>query len=141
MKDYLLIDKKEYLRMNEVRERFGDDYAIGFAFDLLDNAFEKSEKQKKEKEKVFECYSIGLSNFLTKRGFQIIGTRPNTKNPNWDVWLFGHFHADRMERPHVEQYFKAIEDLEEIWKRWNDPNYLLPTYFRKSPNFDKGKTE
>lgn len=88
MKDYLLIDKKEYLRMNEVRKRFGDDYAIGFAFDLLDNAFEKSEKQKKEKEKVFECYSIGLSNFLTKRGFQIIGTRPNTKNPNWDVWLF-----------------------------------------------------
>ena len=41
----------------------------------------------------------------------------------------------------VEQYFKAIEDLEEIWKRWNDPNYLLPAYFRKSPNFDKGKTE
>ena len=60
---------------------------------------------------------------------------------NWDVWLFGHFHADRMERPHVEQYFKAIEDLEEIWKRWNDPNYSLPTYFRKSPNFDKGKAE
>lgn len=90
MKDYLLIDKKEYLRMNEVRERFGDDYAMGFAFDLLDNAFEKSEKQKKEKEKekVFECYSIGLSNFLTKKGFRIIGTRPNTKNPNWDVWLF-----------------------------------------------------
>ena len=28
MKDYLLIDKKEYLRMNEVRERFGDDYAL-----------------------------------------------------------------------------------------------------------------
>lgn len=74
--------------MNEVRERFGDDYAIGFAFDLLDSAFEKLEKQKKEKEKVFECYSIGLSNFLTKKGFQIIGTRPNTKNPNWDVWLF-----------------------------------------------------
>lgn len=60
---------------------------------------------------------------------------------NWGVWLFGHFHADRMERPHVEQYFKAIEDLEEIWKRWNDPNYLVPTYFRKSPNFNKGKTE
>lgn len=37
--------------MNEVRERFGDDYAMGFAFDLLDNAFEKSEKQKKKKKK------------------------------------------------------------------------------------------
>ena len=60
---------------------------------------------------------------------------------NWNVWLFGHFHADRMERPHVEQYFKAIENLEEIWKRWNDPNYLFPAYFRKSPNFNKGKTE
>lgn len=88
MKEYLLIDKNEYLKMDEVRERFGDDYAMGFAFDLLDKAFENSEKQKKEKEKVFECYSIGLSNFLTKKGFRIIGTRPNAKNPNWDVWLF-----------------------------------------------------
>ena len=60
---------------------------------------------------------------------------------NWEVWLFGHFHADRMERPHVEQYFNAIEDLEEIWKRWHDPDYLPPEYFRKSPNFYKGKTE
>ena len=77
MKDYLLIDKKEYLRMNEVRERFGDDYAMGFAFDLLVIAFEKSEKQKKEKEKekVFECYIIVLSNFLTKKGFRMIGSR------------------------------------------------------------------
>lgn len=87
-KEYLLVDKDSYLEMERVRQRFGNDCAAGYAFDMLDKAFENLEKQKKEKEKVFECYSIGLSNFLTKKGFQIIGTRPNTKNPNWDVWLF-----------------------------------------------------
>lgn len=66
-KEYLLIDKDDYLRMERVRQRFGNDCAAGYAFDMLDKAFENLEKQKKEKEKVFECYSIGLSNFLTSR--------------------------------------------------------------------------
>lgn len=39
---------------------------------------------------------------------------------NWNVWLFGHFHADRIERPHVQQFYMDYEDLDSIWNRWND---------------------
>ena len=38
---------------------------------------------------------------------------------NYKVWLFGHYHADRIERPGVEQYFKSDDDLEMIFDRWN----------------------
>ena len=37
----------------------------------------------------------------------------------YHLWLFGHFHADRLERPHVEQYFNNIEELSTIWSRWD----------------------
>lgn len=40
----------------------------------------------------------------------------------YKVWLFGHFHADRIEKWYVEQYFKKTDELEKIWTRWNDPN-------------------
>ena len=36
----------------------------------------------------------------------------------YGVWLFGHFHADRIEKHKVEQYFKANDELETIWNRW-----------------------
>ena len=39
---------------------------------------------------------------------------------NYKVWLFGHYHADRIERPGVEQYFKSDDDLEMIFDRWNN---------------------
>lgn len=38
----------------------------------------------------------------------------------WNVWLFGHFHADRIERPHVQQFYMDYENLDAIWNRWND---------------------
>lgn len=41
---------------------------------------------------------------------------------DWDVWLFGHYHADRLERPHVEQFFHDIESLDVIWERWHSEN-------------------
>ena len=37
---------------------------------------------------------------------------------SWKVWCFGHYHADRLERPGVEQYFKDTEDLSILWNRW-----------------------
>jgi 3-oxoacid CoA-transferase subunit A len=37
---------------------------------------------------------------------------------DWDLFLFGHYHADRIELPHVEQFFEAIESLEDIKNRW-----------------------
>lgn len=36
---------------------------------------------------------------------------------NWKVWLFGHYHADRIETVGVEQFFKDIETLDSIMKR------------------------
>lgn len=39
---------------------------------------------------------------------------------DWNVWLFGHFHADRIERPHVQQFYVDYENLDAIWNRWND---------------------
>ena len=34
------------------------------------------------------------------------------------AWCFGHYHADRIEKPHVEQYFNDIEKLDTIKERW-----------------------
>lgn len=56
---------------------------------------------------------------------------------NWNIWLFGHYHADRIERPHVEQYFHDIEELDVIWERWKryDETGELDWWLVKSPNF------
>lgn len=55
----------------------------------------------------------------------------------WNIWLFGHYHRDRLERPHVEQFFNDIEPLDAIYKRWvdYDNGRELPWYLSKSPNF------
>ena len=34
------------------------------------------------------------------------------------IWLFGHFHHDRLERPGVEQFYRATENIRSIWNRW-----------------------
>lgn len=56
---------------------------------------------------------------------------------DWNIWLFGHYHADRLERPYVEQFYKHTENLDDIWNRWD--NYSLTNelglWFVKSPNF------
>ena len=51
----------------------------------------------------------------------------------WDIWLFGHYHADRLERPHVEQLFKVIENLSDIWDRWHSGK--IEWWMRKSPHY------
>ena len=56
---------------------------------------------------------------------------------NWKVWLFGHYHADRLERPGVEMFFNNIEDINTIWERWNS-NKELDWWLIKSPNYDGG---
>lgn len=55
----------------------------------------------------------------------------------FDAWCFGHFHADRIERPHVEQYFNKIDDLNNIYDRWKkyDETGELDWWLEKSPNF------
>ena len=56
---------------------------------------------------------------------------------DWKIWLFGHYHADRLERPCVEQYYNNIEDLDVIWNRWNRYRLdgSLDWWLNKSPNF------
>ena len=54
---------------------------------------------------------------------------------SWGIWLFGHFHADRIEAPYVEQFYQEVEDLESVIARWEqfkvtgDLDWWLP----KSP--------
>ena len=57
---------------------------------------------------------------------------------DWHVWCFGHFHADRLERPHVEMYYNDFEQLEDIHARWltYDQTGEVTWWLRKSPNFD-----
>jgi 3-oxoacid CoA-transferase subunit A len=40
----------------------------------------------------------------------------------WKIWAFGHYHADRLERPYVEQFFKDTEDIKVLWDRWQKYN-------------------
>lgn len=40
------------------------------------------------------------------------------QNFNWGLWLFGHYHADRLEWPHVEQFYQEMEPLQDIIDRW-----------------------
>lgn len=53
------------------------------------------------------------------------------------AWCFGHFHADRIEAPHVEMYFKDMEELEVIADRWTryDKTGELDWWLSKGPQF------
>lgn len=55
---------------------------------------------------------------------------------DWEVWLFAHFHSDRVERPHCEMLFQDIEELDTIWNRWNgEKTFKHEWWLNKSPNF------
>lgn len=58
-------------------------------------------------------------------------------NVKWKYYLFGHYHADRIERPHVEQFYQEYEDVESIIARWDkyDETGELDWYLPKSPAF------
>lgn len=56
-------------------------------------------------------------------------------NIQWDIWLFGHYHADRVEQPHVEQFYKAIDDINDIWDRWHNKSNDVLRWMRKSPSY------
>ena len=59
-------------------------------------------------------------------------------NVNWKYYLFGHYHADRIERPYVEQFYQEYEDVESIIARWEkyDKTGELDWWLPKSPTFD-----
>ena len=41
-------------------------------------------------------------------------------NIKWKVWLFGHYHADRIERPGVQQFYQSYDFLTDIFERWKN---------------------
>lgn len=53
--------------------------------------------------------------------------------------LFGHYHQDRIELPHVEMFYTEIEDLETIENRWRkyDETGEIDWWIPKSPKFEK----
>jgi len=56
------------------------------------------------------------------------------KSITYKIWLFGHYHQDRLERPGVQLMYRSIETLDDIWARWNNsdgPEWWLP----KSPMY------
>lgn len=55
----------------------------------------------------------------------------------WGIWCFGHFHADRLERPYVEQYYHDTDSLDIIYNRWLDYQNFnkIPEWIPKGPNF------
>lgn len=54
---------------------------------------------------------------------------------SWKVWLFGHYHADRVERPYVEQFYQEYEPLSTLWERWQkyDETHELDWWTPVSP--------
>jgi 3-oxoacid CoA-transferase subunit A len=57
---------------------------------------------------------------------------------NHEIWCFGHFHADRVERPGVEQFYYRYEEIDTLWHRWFGPGYEEGDYktLNKSPFMD-----
>ena len=58
---------------------------------------------------------------------------------DWSLWLFGHYHTDRIELPHVEQFYTEVEDLETIENRWQryDTTGEIDWWIPVSPKFEK----
>lgn len=62
---------------------------------------------------------------------------------DYRVWLFGHYHQDRLERPYVEMFFTDTAKLKDIMRRWDDYDKEgdLPWYYMKSPNYWMGNNK
>ena len=54
------------------------------------------------------------------------------KNINYKWFCFGHYHADRLEKPNVIQMFYGYYDMEDIYNMTDEDKALLP----KSPNYN-----
>ena len=56
---------------------------------------------------------------------------------DWKIFCFGHFHADRIERPYVEQFYRDTENIDDTWLRWKKYSETkeLDWWLDKSPTF------
>ena len=57
----------------------------------------------------------------------------------WNLWLWGHYHADRIEASHCEMFYYEVEDLESIEARWKkyDETGKLDWWLPLSPAMEK----
>lgn len=86
----------------------------------------------------YDLFLNGIDQSSVDKSMEVFLEEIN-QNIKWGIWAFGHFHADRVERPQVEQYFTDIEPLDALWERWfcdiiesNINFYMLD----KSPNYN-----
>ena len=56
-----------------------------------------------------------------------------SKEVKWNIWLFGHYHQDRIEKDYVEQFYQNVETLDDIHDRWfsEDSKYLQALKYRR----------
>ena len=47
---------------------------------------------------------------------------------SWKIWCFGHFHADRIERPRVEQFYYSYEEIDNVFNRWYKDKTISNNY-------------
>lgn len=58
---------------------------------------------------------------------------------DWQVWLFGHYHDDRLVRPGVEMYFNDWQFLDVLAERWIDNSDPEILWLKKDPNYYMGR--
>jgi 3-oxoacid CoA-transferase subunit A len=60
---------------------------------------------------------------------------------SFNIWCWGHYHADRIEAPHCEMFYTEVEHLEDVEARWHryDETGELDWWIPKSPDFEKRK--
>ena len=58
---------------------------------------------------------------------------------DWKICLFGHYHCDRIEWPHVEQFYMEMEPLLDILERWKkyDETKELDWWLPLSPRMER----
>jgi 3-oxoacid CoA-transferase subunit A len=56
---------------------------------------------------------------------------------DWNIWLFGHYHDDRIIRPHVEMFSTDVTSLENIFYTWQkyDEEDEVAWWLNLDPNF------
>ena len=46
----------------------------------------------------------------------------------WKIWCFGHFHADRIEKPRMEQFYYLYDEINTIYNRWYGEKTISKDY-------------
>lgn len=57
------------------------------------------------------------------------------ENVSFKVWLAGHYHQDRLERPNAQMFFQEVESMDDIFARVMQPATAPDYKHIKSPNY------